>query len=258
MTGMSLVAHQLRFDLLALARNRRARFFTVSFPIVLLVIFAGMFGGTHTVVNGVRVKTSEFYVPAIMTMSIITTCFIALVTAVVSERSLGVLKRRRATPVPAWALIAGRVLASTALTIVVLALMLVVGRAAYGVTVPSDGVVPLLVGVVAGAATFCCIGYAVASVLDSVDTAQPAIQLTTLPLYIISGIWVPTDSLSDGLRQVAKIFPVEHLSALLHQAYVPGTTGGHVAGGDLLVLAAWAAAAALFAARRFSWLPAPA
>jgi ABC-2 family transporter protein len=104
----------------------------------------------------------------------------------------------------------------------------------------------------------CCIGYAVASVLDSVDTAQPAIQLTTLPLYIISGIWVPTDSLSDGLRQVAKIFPVEHLSALLHQAYVPGTTGGHVAGGDLLVLAAWAAAAALFAARRFSWLPAPA
>jgi ABC-2 type transport system permease protein len=255
---MSLVAHQLRFDLLALARNRRARFFTTVFPIVMLVIFAGVFGGGHTVVNGVRVKTSHFYVPAIMTMSIITTCFISVVTAVISERSLGVLKRRRATPVPAWVLVAARVLASTLLSVAVLGVMLLVARGAYGVTIPSNGIVPLLVGVVAGAATFCCIGYAVASVLDSVDTAQPAIQLATLPLYIISGIWVPTDALSHGVRQVAKLFPVEHLSALLHQAYVPGTTGGHIAGGDLLVLAAWAAAAAVFAARRFSWLPAPA
>jgi ABC-2 type transport system permease protein len=255
---LALLAHQVRFDMLALARNRRARFFTIVFPIVLLVIFAGMFGGGNTVVNGVRVKTSEFYVPAIMTMSLMTTCFIALATAVVSERSLGVLKRRRATPVPAWVLIAGRVLSSTALTILVLAVMLVVARVAYGVSVPSDGIVPLLVGIVAGGTTFCCIGYAIASVVGSVDTVQPLIQLTTLPLYIISGIWVPTDALSNGLRNVAKIFPVEHLSALIHQAYVPGTTGGHIAGGDLLVLAAWAGAAALFAARRFSWLPAPA
>ena len=224
----------------------------------MLVIFAGMFGGGHTVVNGVRVKTSYFYVPAIMTLSIITTCFVALVMAVVSERSLGVLKRRRATPVPAWTLVAGRVLSATAMTIGVLVLMLVVARVAYGISVPSAGIVPLLVGVVAGAAAFSCLGYAIASVVDSIDTAQPMIQIGTLPLYIISGIWVPTDSLSSGLRSVAKVFPVEHLSALLHQAYVPGTTGGHIAGGDLLVLAAWAGAAVLFAARRFSWLPAPA
>jgi ABC-2 type transport system permease protein len=255
---MSLVLHQLRFDLLALARNRRARFFTTIFPIVMLVIFAGMFGGGHTVVNGVRVKTSHFYVPAIMTLSIITTCLISVTTSVIAERSLGVLKRRRATPVPAWVLVTARVLASTLLSVAVLAVMLIVGRVAYGVTVSSDGIPALLVGVVAGSATFCCLGYALASVLDSVDTAQPALQLGTLPLYIISGIWVPTDSLSHGLRQAAKLFPVEHLSALLHQAYVPGTTGGHIAGGDLLVLAAWAAAGALFAARRFSWLPAPA
>ncbi|MCW3067133.1 MAG: Transport permease protein [Solirubrobacterales bacterium] len=123
---------------------------------------------------------------------------------------------------------------------------------------PSAGIGPLLVGILAGSATFSCLGYAVASVVDSVDTAQPMIQIGTLPLYIISGIWGPTDSLSNGLRSVAKVFPVEHLSALLHQAYVPGTTGGHVAGGDLLVVAAWAAAAVLFAGRRFSWLPEPA
>ena len=255
---MNMIAHQVRFDLLALRRNKRARFFTVAFPIVLLVIFAGMFGGDHTVVNGVRVKTSVFYVPAIMTMSIITTCFIALVTAVVSERSLGVLKRRRATPVPPWALIAGRVLSCTALSIVVLVVMLVVARAAYHVGLPGKGIPALLVAVILGATTFAALGYALAGVMDSVETAQPAIQLGTLPLYIISGIWVPTASLSHGLRSVSKVFPVEHLSSLLHTAYVPGSTAGHIAAGDVLVLLAWAIGAIAFAARRFSWLPAPA
>ena len=255
---LALVGHQVRFDLLALRRNKRARFFTIAFPIVLLVIFAGAFGGGHTVVNGVNVKTSVFYVPAIMTMSIITTCFLALVTAVVSERSLGVLKRRRATPVPPWALIAGRVISCTALSIVVLGVMLLVARFAYHVGIPSRGIPALIAGVVLGAVTFAALGYALAGVLDSVDTAQPAIQLGTLPLYIISGIWVPTADLSSGLRSVAKVFPVEHLSALLHQAYAPGSTAGNIAAGDVLVLLAWAAAAIAFAARRFSWLPAPA
>jgi ABC-2 type transport system permease protein len=179
-------------------------------------------------------------------------------SAVISERTLGVLKRRRATPVPAWTLIASRVLSSTLMSVGVLAVMLLVARFAYGVTLPRDGIPALIVGIVAGAATFSCIGYAVAGLMDNLDTAQPAMQIATLPLYLISGIWVPTEDLSHGLRTVAKVFPVEHLSALLHQAYVPGTTGGHIAGGDLAVLAAWAVAAAGLAARRFSWLPAPA
>src|SRR5256885_3606687 len=50
-----------------------------------------------TLFRSVRVKTSHFYVPAIMTLSIITTCLISVTTSVISERSLGVLRSEEHT-----------------------------------------------------------------------------------------------------------------------------------------------------------------
>ena len=70
---LALLAHQIHFDLLASLRNPRARFFTIIFPIVLLVILASVFGHGTTIVDGVQVKLSRFYVPGILAMSIITT-----------------------------------------------------------------------------------------------------------------------------------------------------------------------------------------
>src|SRR5579875_2563009 len=72
---LALVAHQVRYDLLASFRNPRARFFTFIFPVVLLVILAGVFGSGHTVILGVRVKLARFYVPGILAMSIIAAAY---------------------------------------------------------------------------------------------------------------------------------------------------------------------------------------
>ena len=57
---------------------------------------------------------------------------------------------------------------------------------------------------------------------------------------------------------IAAIFPIEHLAAATHLASVRGSFSSALAPADLLVLAAWAFAAVIFAARRFSWLPAAA
>ena len=44
MSGLALVAHQLRYDQKAFWRNPAAVFFTVGFPVILLLIFATVFG----------------------------------------------------------------------------------------------------------------------------------------------------------------------------------------------------------------------
>jgi len=97
--------------------------------------------------------------------------------------------------------------------------------------------------------------------LDPVEQAEQGseafavVQATMMPLYSISGVWIPTDQLGGGLRTVASIFPVEHLAATLHLASVRGSFTSALSPTDLLVLLGWALAAALLAARRFSWLP---
>jgi ABC-2 type transport system permease protein len=107
----ALLLHQVRYDLLTSLRNPRARFFTFFFPIVLLVVFTGVFGSGHTVVDGVRVDLSRFYVPGILAMSIVVAAYANLVISITSLRETGVLKRRRATPVSPCMLVAGQAIA---------------------------------------------------------------------------------------------------------------------------------------------------
>jgi ABC-2 type transport system permease protein len=84
------------------------------------------------------------------------------------------------------------------------------------------------------------------------------VQATMLPLFFISGVWFTTDFLPDWLRAIAEVFPIEHLAAALHQAIAHGSFSAAFAPADLALVAVWAAAGIVVAARRFTWLPSPA
>ena len=256
---LALLGHQVRFDLLASFRNPRARFFTFVFPILLLVVFASVFGnhGTTTI-DGVRVSLSRYFVGGILALSIITAAYASLVITVATAREEGLLKRRRATPAPPAVLLGGQALATLVIALGMAAVLLLVARLAYGVSMPVGALAAAAIAVVVGTLSFACIGYAVAGLVGSPDSAQPIVQATLLPLYFISGVWIPLASLGHTLRSIASLFPVEHLANSLHLASVMGSFGTALHPADLLVLAAWGAGAAVLAVRRFSWLPSPA
>jgi ABC-2 type transport system permease protein len=256
---LALLLHQARYDVLASMRSPRARFFSFVFPVVFLVIFASVFGGSgHTTVDGTRVKLSQFFVGGIMAMSIITIAYAGLVVTISSAREAGVLKRRRATPVPPAILIGGQALSTLATAAIASTVLLVVARVGYGVGFSIGALAALGITLIFGTVMFSCLGYAIAGMIGSPDAAQPVVQITMLPLYFISGVFVPSASLSPTLRHIAEVFPVEHLAAAMHLASVRGSFTSALAPKDLAVLAVWAIAAGLFAARRFSWLPAAA
>jgi ABC-2 type transport system permease protein len=251
----ALLFHQVRYDLLTSLRNPRARFFTFLFPILLLVIFASVFGHGTTTVDGVTVKLSHFYVPGILTMSIITAAYGSLVVSVATARETGVLKRRRATPVPPAVLVAGQALSMLVRAMITGTLLLLIAKLGYHVGIAPGALAAMAVTALLGTLTFACLGYAVSGLVGSIDAAQPLVQATMMPLYFISGVWIPTQQLSSGLRSVASVFPVEHLAAALHLAAVRGSFTSALSATDLLVLGVWALIAAAFAARRFSWRP---
>jgi ABC-2 type transport system permease protein len=251
-----LSLHQFRYDVRAFLRNGQSRFFTLVLPVLFLVIFASIFSGDHTVaVSGGRIDTSIYYVPGIITLGIIAASFVNLVISVTAQRESGILKRRRATPVPATALIAGRALTSVVAALTIAVVLLVIGWAAYGANVPSRTAPALIVTIVIGAVSFCCLGFALASVITNEDSAQPITQAVMLPLYFISGVFVAVSVLPQWLVDVADVFPVRHLAAALLTAYNPHTTGSGFAWGDLAIVVAWGVGGLVIALRRFSWLP---
>jgi ABC-2 type transport system permease protein len=255
--SLRLVVHQFRYDLRAFLRNRQARFFTMALPVMFLVIFASVFGGHNNSVkvSGGRLDTSVAYVPGIIALGIIAASFVNLVITVTAQREIGVLKRRRATPMPAAAIIAGRALTAMVTALALTVVLLAIGWAAFGADVPARTAPALVVTVLLGAAVFCCLGFALASVIRNEDAAQPITQATMLPLYFISGVFVAASTLPRWLVDIADIFPVRHLAAALLTAYNPHTRGAGFAGTDLLILAAWGVGGLIVALRRFSWLP---
>jgi ABC-2 type transport system permease protein len=251
---MNLVLHTTRYGLIAFRRNRRARLLTLVFPLLLLVIFDGVFHGGKVEVNGVSVDYGAFFAPSVIVFTLTISTLAMLVNSVVGQRELGILKRRRATPLPAWALVISQSLTVIAMAIASVALLVLVAAVVFGTAPAAGGIPTLVVGVICGSAAFCGLAYALSTLVDSTDSAQPMIQLIMFPLFFISGIWVPTSQLPAGINDVASVFPVEHVADLVHRAYVGVVPLGPVLL-DVAILAAWAVAGAAVASRRFQWYP---
>jgi ABC-2 type transport system permease protein len=253
-SAIRLTLHQFRFDLRAFLRNRQSQFFTLVLPVLFLVIFASVFGGNHSVkVPGGRLKTSVSYVPGIITLGLIAASFVNLVISVTAQRESGILKRRRATPVPAFVIIAGRALTAVVAAFVITGVLLAIGWAAYGAHVPGRTGPALFVTVTIGALSFCCLGYALAPFIHDEDAAQPVTQALMLPLYFISGVFVAVATLPHRLVNIADVFPVRHLAAALLTAYNPHTSGSGFAVTDLLIVAAWGIGGLVLALLKVSW-----
>jgi ABC-2 type transport system permease protein len=252
---MSLVWHQLRYDQKVFWRNPASVFFTVAFPVILLLIFATVFGDQTVDVAG-GIETTTYYVPAIVTLSVISATMQSLAMSLVIAREEGRLKRGRSTPMPAWVFIAGRVGNSIVVALLMLALIAALGRIAYGVAIPWDRLPAIVLTLAVGAAAFCCLGVALTAAIPSQDAAAPIVNALLLPLYFLSGIFIPDDQLPSGVIHFADAFPVRHFFEALFNAYVPAAAGGSgVEWGNLAAVAAWGAAGLLLAVRYFRWTP---
>ena len=253
---LGLVLHQARYDLLAFCRNRQARFFTLILPILFLVIFVSVFGNNK--IGPGHIKASTYYVPGHLRVG--------------GDRRLvrqpGDLDHRAArgggaeTPPldPGTRLGADRRASSDRDRRLAGGndRVLLIGRFGYGVKLPPRHIPGVVVTAVVGAITFCCLAYALATAIHSADAAQPMVQAIMLPLYFISGVFIPNVNLPSWLRHVAEMFPVQHLADGLHHAFDPATHGSGIVWTDLGVLALWGAAGLAVALTRFTWTPAAA
>jgi len=75
---------------------------------------------------------------------------------------------------------------------------------------------------------FACIAYAVSGLIGSPDAAQPIVQATMLPLWFISGAFIPIPNLPSTLRRIEELFPV-----------APGEQPAARLGAQLVQVAVW-------------------
>jgi ABC-2 type transport system permease protein len=256
MSGARLVWHQFRYDQKTFWRNPAATFFAVVLPVMFLFIFVTIFGNDNLELPGGRlVKGSTYYLPGIVALGVISTTFTNLAISLTGTRERGLLKRLRKTPLPAWAFLASRTATSAATAVLLVVVLVAIGRLVYGVSIPTNTIGGALLALLVGAFAFSALGFALTGAIRSENAAAPITNAIILPLYFISGVFIPDEQIPQGVRTVAGFFPVRRLYDAFLTAFDPTTTGAGIDWLGLGIVAAWGAAGAIVAVRTFRWSP---
>ncbi len=255
MSPVALAAHQFRYDQKTFWRNPASVFFTVALPLLFLIIFSTIFGN-DTIDELGGIKTTTYYVPAIITLAVVSATMQSLAISLTIDREFGILKRGRGTPLPNWVFFAGRVGNSIVVSVLLLVVVTLVGKVLYGVEIPPLERLPaILVTLIVGAAAFCCLGVALSAAIPSEDAAAPISNVAVLPLYFLSGVFIPASEIPDGVLQVADFFPIRHFFEAFFAAFDPTTQGAGFEWGHLAIVAVWGLAGLALAIRFFRWTP---
>jgi ABC-2 type transport system permease protein len=223
---------------------------TVAVPVLVFIAIARMAGprGRAQPPDVPRFVSADLPILAALLISM--SAVLSLVTIVAIYREGGILKRLRATPLRGPTILAAHVLVKLLSTAVTLALTILVGRRFY----PLDPQVPLVsftMALLFCTGTIISLGFLIASVVPTARFAQPIGTIIIYPMLGLSGLFVPVESFSPGVRAVARVLPLTYAVSLLRGIWHGEGWFRH--GGDVAVLAATFVICIAVSAHVFRW-----
>lgn len=241
--GLGILARQLRAEL---RLNVRAPEFVVpvlALPVLLYIIF-GAPRATDPMPGG---TVGAFVMVGFAIYGVLNVVLFAIGEAIADERGRGYLRLVRATPLPSWAYLAGKL----ALAAVLCAgIVIAIGAAGVvtGVGMSLDRWLAVTAVLVGGGLALAPLGFLI-GFLARPHGASAIALLLLFPLSLASGVFMPVDQLPGIVRDVSMVTPTYHLAELARIAAgfaAGGATTGLPATADpvshVAVVAAWSAA----------------
>jgi ABC-2 type transport system permease protein len=240
-----MIAAQTRFELRAVLRNGEQLLLTMVIPVVLLALFgATSLLDLETEGTGRRV---DFLAPGILALAVMSTAFTGQAIGTGFERRYGVLKRLGATPLPRAGLISAKTL--TVLAVEILQAIVIITVAVALGWRPHGNPLWVIALVLLGTVAFSAFGLLMAGTLRAEATLAAA-NLIYVLLLAAGGVVFPLAKFPAAVRAALELLPISALADGLRQVLQHGAA---LPGRDLLILAVWAVAGLLPAARLFRW-----
>jgi ABC-2 type transport system permease protein len=246
---MRLFLHELRGELKLYARSRELAFFTFMLPLIFFLILGSAYGDEE--IDGYR--GSDYLLTGMIGYGAAATAFAGLAIVVVIRREEGILKRLRATPLPAptylVALLATTIIAFLVEVVVLIAL----GVAFLDASFPK-AVFSLVLALLLGAAAFAALGVGLTALIRRSEGASAVINAIYLPVSFLSGAFFSQESFPRLLTAIADVLPLSYFIDLMGAVTLEGRAIWEEPL-DVAVVAAWGVAGAVLALRGFRWVP---
>lgn len=234
-----------RLEIRLFLREPVAVFFSVVFPLLLLAFVGSVYGAE--VDDGVRFIDS--YVPIMVGVSAANTGVMGLSIHLAEERSRGVLRRIRLSPVRDLEYFGAQMITSVVALALSFAGLSAFTLAVYG---PGAGIrIPAFIGASLLAMYVCfSVGIFLGGLRLPVRSVQVAGTVVFFFMFFSSGAAIQRSQFPPWLRTVSDVNPLTHLNALLSASY---TGSGDVAALGVALSVMLALGLNVAASRTFDW-----
>lgn len=246
---MKSYAQLLAVNLRLLLREPVTAFFTLGFPVMLVLIFGAMYGNEPTPLFGGR-GSMDIAMPGYAALILGAVGFMTVTINTSNYREARILRRFSATPLRPLAYIAADVTANLVMTLLGMAGFLLVGWLLYHVHFEGNPASVLLAVIFSALAMFSA-GYLIASLAPNARAAQVISMVVFYPMMFLSGAGMPVEILPATLRRISDFLPLTYVARLLRGLWFGEAWRDHwleaVVLGGILVLGT------ALAARLFRW-----
>jgi ABC-2 type transport system permease protein len=193
----------------------------------------------------------DFLVPGLLGMNLMGGGMWGVGFAIVDMRIRKLLKRFVATPMHRSDFLLSVMISRLFFMIPEVLVLLVFSWLFFGVRIGGN-VPALLVLIVVGAFTFAGLGLLVASRAKTLETASGLMNLTMLPMWLLSGIFFSSDRFPQVVQPIIKALPLTPLIEGLRATLLEGASIGSQ-GFNLMILAIWGAVTFVLGLKWFRW-----
>jgi ABC-type multidrug transport system permease subunit len=210
-----------------------------------------MFTAREETVTEQGARYIDFLVPGLLAMNLMGGGVWGIGWVIVENRIRKLLRLQLATPMRKRDFLLAHVLCRCVFVPLETVPLLLLARALFGVRV-AGSLGALAVVVYAGALAFAGIGLLIASRVATNQGAMGFINLVTLPMYVLSGVFFSSSRFPAEVQPLLKALPLTALVDALRAVANHGASLASTAP-ELAVLAAWGALSFLLALKLFRW-----
>lgn len=202
-------------------------------------------------ISGLRLTYLDFLVPGIIAMQIMSNNLNGVAGQIASWRERGVLRRMQGTTLKASTFIASQITARLVLNGLQALLLLLIGYFVFDVKIHGS-IANVILFIILGTLTFMSIGFIIASLAKTPESAGPIAGFLSFPLMFLGGVFFPISNMPTYLQPIVHALPISHLSTAFREIMNGGTPLTELLP-EIGWLTGWLVAGFLIATRLFRW-----
>lgn len=228
-------------------REPAAFFFTLIFPVLILILFGFIFGNEPDPNYG-NYGYIDAEVPGLTAMIIGTVALMSIPIATATAREQKILRRYQASPMPPSAYLVADTIVNFAISLVGMIALVIVATLVFDLRFGGSWL-EVLAGFILSGIGFLSIGYIIASLAPTARVAQVIGQFLFFPMFFLSGAALPRAIMPEGVQTVAEFMPLTHVVTLLQDLWFGDGWNTNA----VIILLAMAIVGTFVAARTFRW-----